>query len=41
MEEIFKPSSDSYNGPIIKYLYMELADPNNIKSYNEVSIKNK
>jgi len=36
MEEIFNPNNDNYDGPIIKYLYMELADPNIIKCYNEV-----
>jgi len=35
MEEIFNPNNDNYDGPIIKYLYMELADPNIIKCYNE------
>ncbi|ORX87688.1 cysteine proteinase [Anaeromyces robustus] len=35
MEEIFKPNNEYYHGPIIKYLYMEIADPNNLKSYNE------
>jgi len=35
MEEIFKSNNENYYGPIIKYLYMEIADPNVIKSYNE------
>ncbi|ORX46667.1 hypothetical protein BCR36DRAFT_101335 [Piromyces finnis] len=35
MEEIFKPNNGNYCGPIIKYLYMEIADPYVIKSCNE------
>jgi len=36
MAEIFKPNNENYHGPIIKYLYMEIADPDVIKSCNEV-----
>jgi len=36
MEEIFKSNNDNYHGPIIKYLYMEIADPNILKSYKKV-----
>jgi len=32
MEEIFKSNNDNYHGPIIKYLYMEIADSNILKS---------